>query len=460
MDLELEAVMSDPAVGVAPLHILVVDDEASIRKTLWICLEEAGHQVVAVGRWQDALDEIGRRVFDMAFLDLRLGDRSGLDLMPLLLEAAPWLKIVVITAFASVETAVDAMRRGATDYIAKPFSPMQVRVIASKVAGLRALERRVERLEEDLQRLSPETKLDSADPAMRRVIDLARQVAATDSSVLLCGETGTGKTLVARAIHAWSRRSARSLAVISCPSLSPELLESELFGHVKGAFTGAVRDAPGRIATCEGGTLVLDEVGDLPPAIQPKLLRFLQDREYERLGDPTTRRADVRVIAATNADLKQAMAEGRFREDLYFRLNVVELDVPPLRKRPDDVELLANRLLQILARENHRQFQGFTEEAVAVLRGYRWPGNIRELRNIIERATIFCREPRIGLGDLPETLVARDAVPQLGDLVDLSTIERLHLRRVMAATPSLQEAAEVLGIDPATLWRKRKEYDL
>jgi len=452
--------MEDACCGVAPLQILVVDDEASIRRTLSICLVGDGHRVVAVGCGQDARDEVGRRAYDMAFLDLRLGDGSGLDLIPTLLETAPWLKIVVITAYASVETAVDAMRRGATDYIAKPFTPDQVRVIADKVARLRGLERRLERLEEEHEALTPEAELESADPAMRRLLAQARQVAATESTALLCGETGTGKTLLARAMHAWSGRASRPLAVVSCPSLSPELLESELFGHVRGAFTGAVRDAPGRIAACEGGTLVLDEVGDLPVAIQVKLLRFLQDREYERVGDPTTRRADVRVIAATNADLRQAMGEGVFREDLYYRLNVVQLDLPPLRQRPDDVELLAKRLARRFAIQNHRQIEGLTEEAVAALRSYPWPGNIRELRNVVERATIFCRTARIEAGDLPAAMVAREKAPGLGDLVDLATIERLHIRRVVAATESLQQAAEVLGIDPATLWRKRKQYGL
>jgi NtrC-family two-component system response regulator AlgB len=229
---------------------------------------------------------------------------------------------------------------------------------------------------------------------------------------------------------------------------------------VKGAFTGAVRDNPGRIATCEGGTLLLDEIGDLPTNLQPKLLRFLQDKEYEKVGDYTTRKADVRIIAATNRDLDKAVKEGRFREDLFYRLNVIQIEIPPLRERPEDIAALAERLLAFFGRARHHLFLGFTPEALQTLKRYHWPGNIRELRNVVERAAILCQADRVGIECLPENLLPSDFCTRIGDRVSLEKIEEEHIRRVLATTKSLQEAADILGIDQATLWRRRKKYDI
>ncbi|MEN6483901.1 MAG: sigma 54-interacting transcriptional regulator, partial [Syntrophobacteraceae bacterium] len=265
---------------------------------------------------------------------------------------------------------------------------------------------------------------------------------------------------LARSIHAWSRRAARHMATVSCPSLSAELLESELFGHVKGAFTGAVRDNPGRLAACEGGTLFLDEIGELPPPLQPKLLRFLQDKEYERLGDHVTRKSDVRVIAATNTDLNKAVKEGRFREDLFYRLNVIPIVLPPLRERPEDIGPLARKFLAFFGRQNHRAFLGFTDRAMEALVGYDWPGNLRELHNVIERAAILCRKDRVDADCLPDGLVPSARVPNIGDPVPLEKIEEQHIRRVLAISKSLQDASEILGMDQATLWRRRKKYGI
>jgi len=386
------------------LSILVVDDEVNIRKTLSVCLETEGHKVIAVSNFQDALVEASRRSFELAFVDLRLGTADGLDLIPILLATTPWLKIIVITAYASIDTAVEAMRRGATDYLPKPFTPAQVKLAVQKVFEMRALEQKVAALQEDLGRLNPEVDFSSTSATMERAINLARQAALTDATVLLRGENGTGKTALARAIHSWSNRASKPIGIVSCPSFSSELLESELFGHVKGAFTGAIRDNPGRIAACEGGTLFLDEIGDLPMALQPKLLRFSQEREYERVGDYTTRRADVRIIAATSVNLEKAVKEGFFREDLYYRLNVVQIEIPPLRERPDDMVALAERFLVFWGRNYHRSFVGFTEEALQTLRQHHWPGNVRELSNIIERAAIFCQTNRVGIECFPSEL--------------------------------------------------------
>ncbi|MEN6312549.1 MAG: sigma-54 dependent transcriptional regulator, partial [Acidobacteriota bacterium] len=413
-----------------------------------------------VSNFRDALAEVSRSSFDIAFVDLRLGTDDGLDLLPLLLAATPALKVIVITAYASIDTAVEAMRRGATDYIPQPFTPAQINLAVRKVFEVRFLEQKVAALQEDLGHQHPEIDFASSSPAMQKAVGLARQAAVSEATILLCGESGTGKTVLARAIHGWSGRAAKPFGFISCPSFSPDLLDSELFGHVKGAFTGAVRDNPGRIAATDGGTLFLDEIGDLPLALQPKLLRFVQEREYERIGDTVTRRADVRLIAATNRKLEEAVKAGCFREELYSRLNVISFEMPPLRERPEDVPVLAERLLAFHARNNHRSLLGFKDEAIRALADYGWPGNVRELSNVIERAVILCRTDRVGLECLPVSLVPGGAEVKLGDPVGLDKIEELHIRRVLAKTKSLQEAAAVLGIDQATLWRRRKKYSL
>lgn len=455
-----ETLMSDESRDVPSFNILVVDDEAAIRQLLSMCLETEGHKVVAVGSYDDALRASQSYSFDLVFLDLRLGTKNGLDLIPPLLASFPWLKIIVITAYASIENAVEAIRRGAADYIPKPFTPTQVNLAVLKQAELRSLELKVAALQEELGQFDHEMDFSSTSPPMQRAVGMAREVARTDATILLRGESGTGKTVLARAVHFWSKRAAKPFGIISCPSLNSELLESQLFGHMKGAFTGAVSDTIGRIAACEGGTLFLDEMGDLPIAVQPKLLRFLQDKEYERVGSYSTRKADVRIIASTNVDLERAVKENRFREDLLFRLNVIQITIPPLRERSDDIAILAERLLAFFGRNYHKVFSGFTQEAVEMLKQYSWPGNTRELRNVVERAAILCHSDRVSVEHLPEGMPCDAPVFPLGHLVSLKEIEEEHVRRVLKSTKTLGEAAEILGIDKATLWRRRKQYGI
>jgi len=452
--------MNDDAQKVLSLNILVVDDDSNIRKTLSYCLAAEGYTVIAVSNPDDAVEEAKRRSFDLAFVDLKLGEEDGMDLIPLLGSASSWTKVVIITAHASIETAVAAMRRGATDYIAKPFTPDQVRMLTRRIGRVRELEIQVAALKEDMQRLGPEAQLQSRNSGMQRVIEMARKAAPSEAIVLLRGESGTGKSVFARAIHRWSSRAAKPMTVVACPAVPSELLESELFGHAKGAFTGAVRDHPGRIAACEGGTLFLDEIGDMAPSVQAKLLHFIQEKEYERLGEAKPRKADVRVIAATNADIEKRVGEGLFREDLFYRLNVISLTLPALRERPEDIVPLALDFLHYFCRTNHKSILGFSEGATERLSRYSWPGNVRELRNTVERAVILGSSEQIGEKDLPENIAPMASAPAIGDRVPLSTIEEMHIRRVLASTSSLQEAADVLGIDQATLWRRRKTYGI
>lgn len=450
------------AVGTSrSLRILVVDDEPRIRNALRVCLEGEGYEVAEARDAEAALKEVRHRPYDLAFLDLRLPGASGMDLLPDLLGEQPHLKVLVVTAHSSIDSAVEAMRRGATDYLPKPFTPAQVRQAAEKAAERRTLERKVAIFEDRVEREEPDTPFAPNDPTMREVVETAREVAAKDVTVLLRGENGTGKGVLAEAIHQWSPRADEPFVTVHCPSLSKDLLESELFGHAKGAFTGATETNPGRVSQAEGGTLLLDEIGDLPVGLQPKLLRFIEDKAYERVGDPSTRSADVRLLAATNRDLEAAVDEGTFRQDLLYRLNVIELTVPPLRDRPDDILPLARRFISFFSSKYNQSIEGLTPDAEDCLRAHSWPGNVRELRNVIERAVILAKQPRIGAEHLPlaeDTDAERSG--QVGELVSLETVEEAHVRRVVEATETLDKAAEVLGIDPATLYRKRKKYGL
>ncbi len=442
------------------MRILLIDDERNIARMLSVSLETDGHEVVAVESGSGALRQVQKAPFDVAFLDLRLGQEDGLEVLAQLRRADVGLAVVVITAFASIPTAIEATRLGAADYLPKPFTPEQVRLVLERIQKKRGLERRVEELESLLELPSSTSAAASEDPAMRNVLALAYKTAASYASVILLGESGTGKSVLARDIHRHSLRGERPFVTVSCPSLSRELLESELFGHAKGAFTGAVADTLGKVDAASGGTLYLDELGELPVEIQPKLLRLLQEHEYERVGETQTRRADVRVISSTNRDLVQAIKEGKFREDLYYRLNVVTLHLPPLRERPHDLERLAIAHLRFFARQSGKLITDFSPEAKAAMRRYPWPGNLRELRNAIERAVILSSGPRIEVNDLSE-IIAKSQMGrplEVGSSVTLAELTDEHIRRVLAKTSRLEDAAGILGIDLATLYRRRRKW--
>ena len=442
------------------LRVLVIDYEKKIRSMLSVCLEEAGCAVTAVASGEAALEALRHQPFELAFLDLRLGTVNGLDVLPRLLAESPQLSVVVVTAYATIETAVDAIKRGASDYLPKPFTPAQIRHVVEQVAEQRATALRLADLEQQLLDAVPEADLATESPKMRAVLDTIARAASADVAVLLRGENGTGKGVLARALHAQSRRRERPFVVVNCPTLSEELLASELFGHAKGAFTGAIRDQAGRVEAAEGGTLFLDEIGEISPGLQAKLLRFLQDKEFERVGETLTRRADVRVVAATNRDLESDVKSGRFREDLLYRLNVIELHIPPLRERPEDLLPLTRKFLEFFARAARRATPELSPAAAAALQAYSWPGNIRELRNAIERAVILWPAQVIEPAALPDRIAAQSATtPRLGGEFSLEAIEREHILQVIAHSPTLEDAARTLGIDSSTLWRKRKRYD-
>jgi NtrC-family two-component system response regulator AlgB len=445
---------------VASFRVLVVDDERNIRATLTVCLEGLGCRVTAVATASEALVALQCQLFDLAFLDLRLKEMSGLDLIPKVLSISPHLHIVMITAYATIETAVEAIKRGAMDYLPKPFTPEQIQHLINGLAERLSLCRQVQELEALIKEAIPEVILETETPKMQAAMELAARVAPSETPVLLMGEHGTGKGVLARWLHAQSPRAGGPFLSINCHTPSEDLLASELFGHVKGAFGGATRNREGRFEAAHGGTLFLDEVSEISLGLQAKLLRFLQEKQFERLGENESRRADVRVVAAINHHLEEEVKAGRFREDLFFTLNVVEICLPPLRERREDISLLARHFLDFFARQFRRPTQELSPSALKALISYSWPGNIWELRNVLERAVILWPSQVIEPEALPVHIASQVSdVPVLGGDFSLEQIEREHILRVMARMSTLDESAHILRIDPTTLWRKRKAYE-
>ena len=440
--------------------LLVVDDERNIRSTLSTLFEGAGHEVTTAENAQEALTLLGQEgSFDLVLSDYRMAELNGLELLQQIKRESPNLPVILMTAYATVENAVAAMRSGATDYVTKPFTLEQIQHVVDRtleVQNLRA-ENRILR-----DAIGDQPLLESHNPVMRRLFETARQAAASEATILLVGESGTGKNLLARQIHKWSLRSAGPFIVVNCTTLSEHLLESELFGHMRGAFTGAFKDKPGRLEAADRGTVFLDEIADLTAALQTKFLRFVQEQSFERIGGDRTIQVDARIIAASNRDLTAEVATHRFREDLFYRLNVITLEVPPLRERRVDILPLAERLLSAAAISYNRGQLHFSPETAAAIKRYRWPGNVRELRNAVERAVVLTRGDVITADYLPDTLFRNQAepFPTVSPTASLEEIEKEHIIQVLAETPTLEDAAARLGINASTLWRKRKRYKI
>jgi two-component system, NtrC family, response regulator AlgB len=447
------------------MRALIVDPDEMVRGSTCRLLETMGHEVTALSGAEAAWEHLAKQPADVALVELKCNGQSGLEVMPAMQARCPGLDVVIYTAFPSFESAVEAVRLGAADYLPKPFTTEQLEQVMQRISKARKLRGRVAELESRITSSLPKTDLTTLDANMERVFHMGLKVAATPTTILLLGESGTGKTVLARHLHENSPYRENRFITVSCPSLSRELLESELFGHTKGAFTGATGETWGKVAAAEGGTLFLDEIGELPLEIQPKLLRLLQEREYERVGEAKPRKANVRLMVATNRDLAEAVRSGRFREDLYYRVNVVPLVLPPLRERRADLLNIATGYLQFCATQCGKRMMGFTPEVERALQRYEWPGNLRELRNVIERAVILADQDRIDLDDLPEQLShaangAASPIVHLGGEFSLRDVEHEHIRRIIRSSPTMEKAAQVLGIDSVTLYRKRKRYAL
>ncbi|HEY7327376.1 MAG TPA: sigma-54 dependent transcriptional regulator [Gemmataceae bacterium] len=443
------------------IKLLIVDDDDDLRDDLVHLFRKQGHEVTAAVSGEDALNKAAHARFDVALLDLHLPGISGIDLLSQLKEQQPELEALMLTAHSSIETAVEAMRRGAYDYLTKPFRAADLEVHIQKAFEKVQLQRREQQWLRHLSYESPRYRLVGSSPAMRKVIGLIEKVATTDSTVLVRGASGTGKELVARALHTNSPRRNRPLVTINCAALQETLLESELFGHEKGAFTGAVTTKPGLVEVAEGGTLFIDEIGEMAPGLQAKLLRVLEDGHYRRVGGTREMNADVRVVAATNRELSEEIKNGKFREDLYYRLNVVSIFLPPLRERREDIPELIEHFLT--TRQIGPLRSRVDAEALKALTAYSWPGNVRELANVLERAQILAENHIITVEDLPESLMTATAgsSESAGDPRHLDEVERRHVQAVLHEEKGNKvHAARVLGISRRSLYRLIEKYHL
>ena len=437
--------------------ILIVDDEPVVRDSLGKWLEEEGFMIQAVSSAHDALNSFQPHTWDVALLDIKMPGIDGIELQNKLHEADPDLIIIIMTGYASVETAVQALKQGAYDYICKPFEPDELVHTINNALEHRRAKKEVVQLREHLQEALPRTPIIGQSPAMKRVCELIEMVAPTETTVLITGESGTGKEIVARAIHEASPRRLMPFMAIHCGALTVTLLESELFGHERGAFTGAQARRKGKFEAADGGTVFLDEIGDISLKTQTDLLRVLQEKEIVRLGSTTPIKVDFRCLAATNRDLEAMVKEGTFRFDLFYRLNILRIQLPPLRERPEDIPLLAEAFLKKHGTAMNKPVGRISPEAMNVLLKYDWPGNVRELENAIERALVIGK----GLDIAPSDFPMQVAVPPSASGRRLEDIARAHIERVLEESGwNLTHAAEILAIDRSTLYSKIKAYGL
>jgi two-component system, NtrC family, response regulator AtoC len=440
-----------------------VDDDPAMCALLRDGLSRRGFDPASTPSPPEALARVAAEDFDALVTDLNMRGMNGVELCERVAGVRPDLPVLLITAFGSLDSAVAAIRAGAYDFVTKPFELDQIVLALERAVRFRRLNQELTRLRSAVAATPDHAPLFGESPAMAALRDLLRRAAASDATILLVGETGTGKELAARQIHALSSRRAGPLVSINCAAVPEQLLESELFGHVRGAFTDARADRRGLLAQAAGGTILLDEVGDMPMSLQPKLLRALQDRRARPVGSDTESEFDVRVIAATNRDLEQHVAEGRFRQDLFFRLNVIQVELPPLRTRGNDVLLLGQRFLEAAAARSGKPVTGLTPPAAAKLLAYSWPGNVRELQNCMERAVAVAAFDRLTVEDLPERIrnYTRTQLPLIGDapgdLPPLEEVERRYIDKVLEAVGGNRtEASRILGVDRKTLYRKLK----
>jgi DNA-binding NtrC family response regulator len=442
------------------IRVLVVDDEEPFRRLLKRELGRKGFAVEVAADGREALALLRERAFDVILLDVVMPGLDGLSTMKRLREDPSSPAIIVLTGRATVETAVDAMKNGAFDYLTKPYKLDELVVLVNRAHEYGRLAVKSRLLEQELVRKESPVEFVGTSRQLREILALIRKVAPTDSPVLIQGESGTGKELVANTIWHLSRRGAAPLVALNCAALSEGLIESELFGHERGAFTSAVATKHGLVEVADKGTLFLDEIAEMPLALQPKLLRFLDAGEFRRVGGTRALTVDVRVIAATNRDLRGMIAAGRFREDLFYRLNVIAVALPPLRERPEDIPALARHFLAAYGRKMAKPVREFAPDALASLAAYAWPGNVRELENVIERAVILCEGDSIGRGDLavpPSSTPPAAAAP--GGTGSLEEIEREHILRVLREVGGNQSrASQLLGIDRKTLYLKLRKY--
>jgi len=444
-------------------RILVVDDEEQMRGLLVKVLERKGYQVSVCGNGADALDFLEREPADLVVTDVRMPGLSGMEALRAIKELNPEIVVIIMTAFGSIDQAVQAVKEGAYDYINKPFKIDEMLLTIEKALEERRLRHEVSALRQELRTRYHFENLIGKSRAMQEIFGLIEQVAGSRSTVMVYGKSGTGKELVAKAIHYNSPRTSRAFVAVNCAAIPAELLESELFGHERGSFTGAIATKVGKFELATGGSLFLDEVGSMRLDLQAKILRALQEREVERVGGTRTIKIDVRVIAATNRDLKKAVEEGAFREDLYYRLNVVPITLPDLKDRQEDIPLLANHFVQKFAQESNPAIREISKEAMAVLMSHAWPGNVRELENVIERAVTLGHGPAVLPADLPPNLAggANPLERALAREATLEDLERDYIAMILQRTKGHQiRAATILGIDRRTLYRKIRRYGL